>query len=76
MMQRVIAFLLILLGAPIHASPPSVPGADAPELAALGGYGVGFRSVAFTHRDQPDVENANADPSSVRLVDRNEQVDI
>jgi predicted dienelactone hydrolase len=65
-----------LLGAPIHASPPSVPGADAPELAAFGAYGVGFRSVTFTHRNQPDVENAQADSSNVRLVDRNVQVDI
>ena len=76
MMRRVIASMLILLGAPIHASAPSVPGADAPELAALGAYGVGFRSVTFTHRGQPDVENAQTDPSTVRLIDRNVQVDI
>ena len=76
MMRRVIASMLILLGAPIHASPPSVPGADAPELAALGAYGVGFRSITFTHRGQPDVENAQADPSTVRLIDRNVLVDI
>ena len=76
MMRRVIASMLILLGAPIYASPPSVPGADAPELAALGAYGVGFRSVTFTHRDQPDVENAQADPSNVRIIDRNVKVDI
>ena len=76
MMRRVVFAILSLLGAPIYASPPSVPGADAPELAALGTYGVGFRSVTFTHRDQPDVENVRADPSNVRLIDRNVQVDI
>ena len=76
MMRNLIASILILLAAPIYASPPSVPDADAPELAALGAYGVGFRSVTFTHRDQPDVENANADPSNVRLVDRSVKVDI
>ncbi|MFN3451592.1 MAG: alpha/beta hydrolase family protein [Sphingorhabdus sp.] len=76
MMRRVAAFILILLSAPINAGVPSVPGADAPELAALGAYGVGFRSVTFTHRNQPDIENASLDASTVRFIDRSVQVDI
>jgi predicted dienelactone hydrolase len=67
---------LALLAAPVHAGVPSVPGVDAPELAALGPEGVGFRSVLLTHQNQPDVENGNLNGTAVPLVDRSLRVDI
>jgi len=76
MIRRVVASILILLSAPIYAGVPSVPGADAPELAALGNYGVGFRSVTFTHHDQPDVENGDSGGAVVPNHDRKLRVDI
>jgi predicted dienelactone hydrolase len=52
--------LLLILGlAMTHSAnaidPPSRPGIDAPELAALGRYAVGVRSVTIASRAQPDV---------------------
>ena len=76
MIRGLLASILILLCAPINASVPSAPGADAPELAALGASGVGFRSVTFTHRNQPDVESAGPDSGVVAIVDRKLRVDI
>jgi predicted dienelactone hydrolase len=59
-----------------HGEVPSVPSADAPELAALGSVGVGFRTLTFVHRTQPDL--AAADPKSgfVPLRDRTLIVDL
>lgn len=76
MIRRVWCTILFLLAAPINAGVPSVPGVDAPELAKLGAEDVGYRSVLFTHRNQPDVENNNADGTEVPLADRNLRVDI
>lgn len=76
MIWRGVTAILMSLTAPVHASAPSVPGVDAPELAALGQYGVGFRSVLFTHRGQPDVENPNPDGTEAPLADRSLRVDI
>ena len=68
--------ILTVLAAPINAGIPSVPGVDAPELAKLGTHNVGFRSVLFMHRNQPDVENGNTDGTEAPLADRSLQVDI
>ncbi|MFM2236494.1 MAG: hypothetical protein RL209_528, partial [Pseudomonadota bacterium] len=67
---------LALFAAPVHADIPSIPSVDAPELAALGPNGVGFRSVLLTHKNQPDVENGDSSGTEVPLVDRNLRVDI
>lgn len=67
---------LALLAMPVHAGIPSIPSVDAPELAALGPNGVGFRSVLLTHQNQPDVENGGSGGTEVPLVDRNLRVDI
>jgi len=67
---------LALLAAPVLAGVPSMPGVDAPELAALGANKVGFRSVLLTHQNQPDVENGASGGTEVPLVDRNLRVDI
>lgn len=58
------------------ASPPSVPGADAPELAAPGRFSVGFRTVEFTQHAQPDLLAANLESGVVPLRDRKLVVDI
>ena len=76
MIRCALASVLMLLVAPAHAGIPSVPGADAPELAALGTYDVGFRSVTFTNRNQPDVESVNPDRPLIAKADRVLQVDI
>lgn len=76
-MIRCVSFaILALLAAPIHAGIPSVPGVDAPELAKLGTNNVGFRSILFTHKNEPDVENGNTDGTEAPLADRNLRVDI
>ena len=77
MMKRVTVWACTIVALPLNAQPnvPSSPGVDAPELAALGPYAVGFRTVTFVNKAQPDVENV--DPkSSVSLIDRKLQVEI
>ena len=82
MIGRLVVPFLILMTAPVYASGPktagvpSIPEADAPELAALGTYGIGFRSVLLTHKSQPDVENGGSGGIAVPLVDRSLRVDI
>lgn len=67
---------LALLAVPVQAGVPSIPSVDAPELAALGPKGVGFRSVLLTHHNQPDVENGRANGTEAPFVDRSLRVDI
>lgn len=76
MMRSIWLAGLALLAMPVHAGIPSIPSVDAPELAALGPNGVGFRSVLLTHQNQPDVENGGSGGTEVPLVDRNLRVDI
>lgn len=73
---NVIFLLLLQFWVQAEARPPSVPGIDAPELAALGSYKVGFRSAIFIHKNQPDVENADSKTGAVILGDRKLRVDI
>lgn len=46
---RPLSFLMLIatfcFGTPLQAAVPSQPGVDAPELAALGGFGVGYRVI-------------------------------
>ena len=55
---------------------PSMPGIDAPELAALGPHAVGFRSLTLVHRAQPDVEAKASATGGVPLRDRKLVVDL
>ncbi len=73
-----IILLFAALVAPVAsiAAPPSVPGTDAPELAKLGAYGVGFRTVTLVHKAQPDVENTDPKTQVVTQRDRSLKVDI
>jgi predicted dienelactone hydrolase len=76
MIRSILLAGLALLAPPVHAGVPSIPGVDAPELAASGPNKVGFRSVLLTHQNQPDVENGASGGTEVPLVDRNLRVDI
>ena len=68
---------LLATAAPVAAAvPPSIPGTDAPELAAPGPFGVGFRTVEFTDLAQPDLLKANLETGAVPLHDRKLVVDI
>jgi predicted dienelactone hydrolase len=68
--------VLAALQARAESLPPSVPGIDAPELARLGQYSVGVRTLSFVERDQPDL--LAMDPSSgvVPKHDRKLTVDL
>jgi predicted dienelactone hydrolase len=78
MMKRVAVWACAFVAFPLNAQPnvPSSPSVDAPELAALGPYAVGFRTVAFINKGQPDIENVGSTKGGVSLVDRRLQVDI
>lgn len=69
-----------ILAAPAAAKdsvpPPSKPGIDAPELAALGRYSVGYKSVTFVHRDQPNLLATDVAGGTVPLYDRKLSVDL
>jgi predicted dienelactone hydrolase len=69
-------FSLIMVATAAAASPPSLTGVDAPELAALGKVAVGFRTITLTHRAQPDVQNADPNAGAVQLRDRKLVVDL
>jgi predicted dienelactone hydrolase len=85
---RVLLALLVCFGLFATAAPakspaksppqaiPSVPGVDAPELAALGDNAVGFRTVTFIHKGQPDFQAVDAKTGIVPLHDRKLVVDI
>ena len=80
-MKRNILFGLMLgLASPAVAETvqqiPSNIGVDGPELAATGPSGVGFRSVTFVHKAQPDLEHPDPETGAVALRDRSIKVDI
>lgn len=77
MIRRVAVWLCALVALPVtvHANVPSSPGVDAPELAGLGPYAVGFRTMVVINKGQPDVENVDT-TDGVSLVDRKLEVDI
>ncbi|MFM8542035.1 MAG: alpha/beta hydrolase family protein [Chakrabartia sp.] len=80
-MKRNILFGLMLgLASPAVAETvqqiPSNIGVDGPELAAIGRSGVGFRSVTFVHKAQPDLEHPDPKTGAVALRDRSIKVDI
>jgi predicted dienelactone hydrolase len=55
-MSRTIALMLLLLSVPVFADePPGRYGVDAPELARLGPYAVGIKTLQLIERAQPDV---------------------
>ena len=67
--------LLIPLGA-IARSPDSRPGVDAPELARLGPFGVGFRTITLVQPRQVDLSAYDKAKGVAPLRDRVLPVDI
>ncbi len=80
MKRKMLLGALLGLTAPVLAAPalqgPANIGVDAPELARLGSDGVGFRSVTFVHKGQPDLEHPDPKSGVVALYDRSLKVDI
>ena len=78
MMKQVAFWACTFVAFPLTAQPnvPSSPGADAPELASLGPYAVGWRTAIFVNKSQPDLEKADPATGALPLVDRKLQVDI
>jgi predicted dienelactone hydrolase len=77
--KSVLLALAMLTASDAHADsprPPSVPGADAPQLAALGAYKVGFRTITLVHKAQPDFAAADSHTQTVPLHDRKLVVDL
>ena len=74
-MARLIRTALVGLAAigVCGAAPPSIPGVDAPELAASGPDTVGFRTLQLVHKAQPDFSSAK--PASAK-ADRTLTVDL
>lgn len=62
--------------AAVATEPPSRPGVDAPELARLGAFAVGVRTVTLIHRDQPDVLALDPTAGTAPRRDRSLTVDI
>ncbi|GAC1612391.1 MAG: hypothetical protein NVS3B27_03470 [Novosphingobium sp.] len=57
-------------------APPSVPGIEAPQLAALGEHKVGFRSTMLVHMRQPDLLAADVHTGHIPLYIRYLKVDL
>jgi predicted dienelactone hydrolase len=69
--MRCVFLLLLLAGAQVFAAePPSRYGVDAPELAHLGRYAVGIRTLHLAQRGQADVLAYDAAKGSVPSIDR------
>ena len=62
--------------AAVGAEPPSRPGVDAPELARLGAFAVGVRTVTFVQPDQPDPLAFDPQTAAATRRDRSLTVDI
>jgi predicted dienelactone hydrolase len=58
------------------AQPPSVFGVDAPELAPLGKFAVGVRTLILLERDQPDVLAIDTVTGVVPKFDRTLRIDL
>lgn len=76
MMRSLLWSALLLCALPAQADVPSKPGVDAPELAFIGPSPVGYRTLTFTHKNQPDIEKAAGFDAPVALRDRRLQVSI
>jgi predicted dienelactone hydrolase len=77
-MKRLTAYAFMLFAVPSFAmsGPPSITGVDAPELATLGPDGVGFKSLTYFHRAQPDLQLVDPKTAEVPMHDRKLVIDI
>jgi predicted dienelactone hydrolase len=78
MMKQLVTCAIMLFAAPSLAkgTPPSITGIDAPELAVLGPDAVGFKTLRYIHRAQPDLQSPDPKTGLVQMHDRNLVVDI
>lgn len=78
MFRRIASLVLALaLAGPAFAEdPPSRPAVDAPELARLGAYGVGVRTLSLVQKDQADVLAFNPATGAAPLKDRRLDVQL
>jgi len=66
-----------LIAAPAHSQTvPSRPGVDAPQLAALGRFAVGVRTLTLVQHGQADILDINPKTGKANLKDRTLVVDI
>jgi predicted dienelactone hydrolase len=75
-LMAVAAMVAAAFAAPALAVPPSVPALDAPQLAALGSFGVGVESLTLTQSRQPDVLAYEAAAKALPLHDRVLPIDV
>jgi predicted dienelactone hydrolase len=66
----------LVAAAAVGVEPPSRPGVDAPELARLGEFAVGVRTVTLVHHDQPDPLALDPQTGAPARHDRSLTVDI
>jgi predicted dienelactone hydrolase len=71
-----LALILSYVGPALAGGPPSRYGVDAPELARLGDYAVGVKTLHFVQRGQTDVLAFDATKGSAPLMDRTLTVDL
>jgi len=71
-----LALSLAVVAAATAAAAPSRTGIDAPELAALGRYAVGVRSITLVDRDQLDLDVIDPKTGIPAQRDRNLKVEI
>lgn len=67
---------LLAAAVPANSRPPSVPGIDAPQLAALGSHKVGFRRLTLVDKGRPDLVNPDPASGRVPLHDRVLTIDL
>lgn len=70
------AWVTVLSHSAIAAEPASKPGVDAPELAHLGSFAVGIRSLQLVQPDQPALLEFDPKTGKAPLQDRRLTVDV
>jgi predicted dienelactone hydrolase len=71
-----LALNLVVVAGAMAGEAPSRTGVDAPELAALGKYAVGVRSIMLVERDQLDLRSIDPKTGTAPRSDRSLQVEI
>ncbi|MEY4256206.1 MAG: hypothetical protein RLZZ141_1433 [Pseudomonadota bacterium] len=72
-----LAIILSLASSAVFAaSPPSRPGIDAPELAALGSHAVGYKTLTLIQPQQANLELFDAKTGAIPKTDRTLRIDI
>jgi len=76
LIRHLAAALVLVLAVGARAGPPSVPGVDAPQLAALGPDPVGIESLTLVQPDQSDVLAYDAKTKTLPKGDRVLPIDV